>query len=115
MAYIKKNILNNNQSSALEEIKNKINEKFRIENIIIYGSIVRGEMDEESDIDLLIITKNALSRKVRHRITDIVFDVNLKYGTNYSTLVVDNNSWKKGLYSILPIHEEIEREGIVYE
>ena len=115
MAFIEKNILNNDQFAALEEIKDKVNDEFMVENIILYGSVVRGEMDEESDIDLLIITKKTFSRKERHKITDIVFDVNLKYETNYSTLVVDKNSWEKGPYSILPIHEEIEREGIVYE
>lgn len=113
MAIIEENILNNEQITALEEIKNKIKNKFEIERIILYGSVVRKEMDEESDIDLLIITKKALQREVRHVITDIVFEVNLKYGTNYSTLVVDENSWEDGPYSILPIHEEIEKEGVV--
>ncbi len=56
-----------------------------------------------------------LSRRIRHEITDIVFDVNLKYSTNYSTLVVDINSWNNGAYSVLPIYDEIEREGVVYE
>jgi len=108
-------ILTENQAQALVEIKNQIKEKFEIENIILYGSIVRGDFDDESDIDLLIITKDVLPRRVRHEITDIVFDVNLKYETNYSTFVVDHNSWIDGPYSILPIHDEITREGVIYE
>ncbi|MGM0411161.1 MAG: nucleotidyltransferase domain-containing protein [Bacillota bacterium] len=115
MALIEEDILSNEQITALEEIRNKIVAKLMIESIILFGSVVRGEMDEESDIDLLIITEKALSRKDRHKITDIVFDVNLKYDTNYSTLVVDKSSWEEGPYSILPIHDEIEREGIIYE
>ena len=115
MKAIDDTILTQNQAQALIEIKNQIKEKFKIENIILYGSIVRGDFDEESDIDLLIITVDVLPRRVRHEITDIVFDVNLKYETNYSTLVVDGSSWKSGPYCILPIHDEIEREGIVYE
>jgi len=108
-------ILTQKQAQALIEIRDHINKKFNIEKIILFGSIVRGDFDEESDIDLLIITSNILPRRVRHEITDIVFDVNLKYETNYSTLVVDNSSWKNGPYSILPIHDEIEKEGIIYE
>jgi len=115
MATRESNILDNEQLSALEEIKTEIKNKFEIENIILYGSVVRGEMDEESDIDLLIITKNKLQREVRHEITDVVFEVNLKFGTNYSTLVVDKKSWEKGPYTILPIYEEIEKEGVVCE
>jgi len=115
MSTIDGKILTENQSKALEEIKNKINKEFEIESIILYGSVVRGELDEESDIDLLIITKNVLPRRVRHEITDIVFDINLKYETNYSTFVVDLNSWENGPYSILPFYKEIEKEGVVYE
>lgn len=115
MKAIDDTILTQSQAQALIEIKNQIKEKFKIENIILYGSIVRGDFDEESDIDLLIITVDVLPRRVRHEITDIVFDVNLKYETNYSTFVVDRSSWKTGPYSILPIHDEIEREGVVYE
>jgi predicted nucleotidyltransferase len=108
-------MLTQKQFQALSEIRDRINEKFNIENMILYGSIVRGDFDEESDVDLLIITSDILPRRVRHEITDIVFDVNLKYETNYSTLVVDNSSWRNGPYSILPIHDEIEKEGVIYE
>jgi uncharacterized protein len=108
-------MLTQKQAQALIEIRDQINDKFDIKKIILYGSIVRGDFDEESDIDLLIITSDILPRRVRHEITDIVFDVNLKYETNYSTLVVDNSSWRNGPYSILPIHDEIEKEGVIYE
>ena len=49
---------------------------------------------------------------VRHQITDIVFEINLKFGTNFSTLVVDRESWDSGLYSVLPLRDEIVREGV---
>jgi uncharacterized protein len=109
------NILTKNQLMALEDIKTRINEIFEIENISIYGSIARGDDDNESDIDLLILTTNKLSRKLRHRITDIVFEVNIDYETNFSTFVVDIDAWENGVYSVLPIYNEIEREGVLYE
>ncbi len=115
MRSIDDTMLTNIQAKALSEIKDRVKEKFKIDNMILYGSIVRGDLDEESDIDLLIITDEVLSRRIRHEITDIVFEVNLKYETNYSTFVVDRNSWRNGPYSILPIHDEIEREGVIYE
>jgi len=115
MEITEKVILDNEQLNALKEIKKEIKNKFKVENIILYGSVVRAEMDEESDIDLLIITEKKLQREVRHEITDIVFEVNLKFGTNFSTLVVDKNSWENGPYSILPIYKEIEKEGVVCE
>jgi hypothetical protein len=38
--------------------------------------------------------------------------VNLDYDTNLSALVVDRRAWEEGLFSVLPIHAFIEREGI---
>ncbi len=105
------------QKRALEELKQRLNSQFDyIEHLILYGSAVRGESDDESDdesdIDLLVITTQPLSRLRRHDITDIVFEVNLKHGTNISTMVVDLASWEKGAVSVLPIKKAITRDGI---
>ena len=104
--------LSSRQSQALNEIKRKVNQKFTVEDYFLYGSIARGEADEESDLDLLIVTSEILTRFKRHEITDIVFEVNLQFGTNFSTLVVDQESWETGMISVLPLRNEILREGI---
>ena len=101
------------QSEALGEIQQGIIKNFSVESIILYGSMARGESDEESDIDLLIITDQPLERPERHRITELIFEVNLRYETNFSSLVVDRASWDTGLYSVLPIRHNIERDGIL--
>lgn len=101
------------QQRALENLKQKLNSQFNyIEHLIVYGSAARGESDEESDLDLLVITAQPLSRLKRHEITDIVFEVNLKHGTNISTMVVDLASWERGAISVLPIKKAISRDGI---
>ncbi|MCX5894353.1 MAG: nucleotidyltransferase domain-containing protein [Proteobacteria bacterium] len=104
--------LSPNQLQALAELRKKLFGSFGIEAINFFGSVVRGEADEESDIDLLIVTRQTLKRPVRHQITDIVFEINLKYDTNFSTLVVDRNSWESGVFSILPLRDEILRDGV---
>jgi predicted nucleotidyltransferase len=100
------------EAEALEELKGRLFEKFEIEGLMLYGSAVRGESDEESDIDVLVVTKKPLTRTQRHEITDIAFEVNLRYGTNLSTLVVDRAAWESGLLSIMPLRDEILKEGI---
>jgi len=80
---------------------------------VLFGSIVRGEVDNESDIDLLVLTARKLDLTSRHEITDLVFEINLKYDTNFNTLVVDSNTWDTGLISVLPIRAEDISEGMV--
>ena len=105
--------LSPDQQKALTEIQNRIQNHFAVQGMMIFGSVARHTADEESDIDLLILTKQTLSRLERHKITDIVFEINLKYQTNFSTLVVDIKNWESGLVSTLPIKDEILGEGIL--
>ena len=100
------------QSEALAEIKRRLLARFDIRTFILYGSTARGHADDESDIDLLIVTSHPLTRFERHEITNVVFEVNLHYDTNFSTLVVDARTWETGIISVLPLHDEIMTDGI---
>ncbi len=79
------------QWQALDELRCRLTGSFGISAMSLYGSHARGEAEAESDI---------------------VFEVNLKYDTNFSTLVVDKASWEHGMISVLPIRAAIQEEGI---
>ena len=113
MKHIDRFGMNSEQLQALQDLAQRLSHEFDIERLVIYGSVVRSEADAESDLDVLVLTKQPLTRFERHRITDVVFDINLRYGTNVSTLVVDHKLWKTGPISVLPIRDEIRRDGIV--
>lgn len=51
--------------AQIEEVKNRIVNKFHPEKIILFGSYVEGNPTEESDLDLLIIWQTDLARKER--------------------------------------------------
>lgn len=104
--------LSPNRLQALAEVRRRLFHDFEVEAILLYGSVARGEADEESDLDLLFLTTEPLTRTARHRITDAVFEVNLHHGTNFSTLVVDRSAWETGPVSVLPIRDEILEDGI---
>ena len=100
------------QDEGLTELLHRLYDQFHVVSVILYGSVARGEADEESDTDLLILTAEPLSRPARHDITDVVFDVNLRYGTNFSTLVLDQHTWETGAVAVLPLKEAIMQDGI---
>lgn len=106
--------LASNQQQAWDELKYKLSHEFEIEleALALYGSTARGEASEESDLDLLILTKHPLTRPARHQITDLAFEINLHYGTNLSTVVVDHDLWEKGVFSILPFKEEVLKDSV---
>ena len=106
--------LTHNQTQALDQLGQLLLDQFDVEAVILYGSVARGEADKESDLDLLVVTKRPFSsRFARHAITDLVFQVNLRYGTNLSALVVDRETWGTGMMSVLPLYDEILQEGVL--
>ena len=97
---------------ALQTALQRLTAEFRVDRLVLFGSIVHGESDAESDVDLLIVLPAPPTRLVRDRITSLILDINLAYDTNLSEIIVDQQTWDYGLPSALPIHQEIEEAGI---
>jgi len=78
----------------------------------LFGSKVKGIADEESDIDLLIMLPCSVTEELRKKIIYKVFDINLIFETNISTLIIARVEWESAPFSLLPIHAYIEEEGV---
>ena len=97
---------------AIREARERLASEFHLNRLVLFGSVARGAEDEESDADLLVVLAARPTHHERDRITSLILDVNLGHGTNISELIVDQDTWDTGLVSILPIHANIEEEGI---
>lgn len=98
---------------ALQAARDRITTEFSVDRIVLFGSAVRGTSDEESDVDLLIVLREPADHKIRNRISSVILDINLEYDTNLSELIVPRDTWDNGIGSVLPIHQEIEEQGIL--
>jgi predicted nucleotidyltransferase len=101
-----------NVGDALRAAQERLTKEFNIDRILLFGSVVRGTAAEGSDEDLLIILGEPANHLVRDRISSVILDLNLAYGTNLSELIVDRETWDHGIPSALPIHRIIEEEGV---
>ncbi|MBI5874642.1 MAG: nucleotidyltransferase domain-containing protein [Deltaproteobacteria bacterium] len=77
----------------------------------LYGSKARGDYDYKSDIDVAIIV-NGLTREMKNQIYDMVADIELKYLTPLSTLVVSKENFELLKKRERRIALDIDREGI---
>jgi predicted nucleotidyltransferase len=101
-----------NVLDALQAARDRISAEFTVDRIVLFGSVARGQADEESDVDLLVVLKDSPSHQERDHITNIILDINLAYDSNLSELIVDRQTWDHGLPSVLPIHQAIQEEGV---
>jgi len=89
-----------------------LKERFPVVRVILFGSKAIGRDDAESDIDLLVLTARKLEWRERDAITDALFDVEMAHDVVISTLVLPIEEWEHGPYSVLPIRDEVDREGV---
>jgi len=61
----------NNRIEIAKQFAKKINSKY-IKQVILFGSVARGEDDEDSDIDILIISSN--NKKIEQIVKDEIFN-----------------------------------------
>jgi uncharacterized protein len=104
-------ILSANENKAIKEFKEKIINRFKFAEVVLFGSKARGNYDNDSDIDVLVLLSEESNICIEEEIFDIGFDIEIKYDVVLGILVHSKVFWNsKG--SLMPIHQEIERDGI---
>ncbi len=106
--------------SVLEEIKKsvayKANRLFanKLEQIILYGSYARGDYDEDSDIDIMIIVdiKREELANYRKEIAVISSKLSLDYDVTVSIHLQDLET-VNNYQNVLPYYTNIMREGMI--
>jgi len=98
--------------AALQEVRRHLTAEFDTDRLMLFGSVAWGRPYEEFDVDLSIVLNKKVDLATEDAISRAVFNVNPKYATNLSELIVDRETWDYGLASAMPIHEEIEKRGI---
>ena len=86
----------------------------RLDKVILYGSYARGDFDEYSDIDIMILAdiqrENAYSTK--SRIRDIIGDIDLLHNVVLSIHVVDCATFYQFMND-LPFYSNVNKEGVL--
>jgi predicted nucleotidyltransferase len=103
--------LETKEREAIAEAVNLLQVKFPVEDVILFGSKARGDDDEYSDTDLLLITSHKLHWKNKRAISDLLFDIGMKYDVIFSFLCVPVDEWNGGIFTAFPIYKEILKEG----
>jgi len=98
-------------SEVRSELKNLYNDN--LVNIVLYGSYARGDYNQKSDIDLLVVLKNIQSiGKEIDKIVDAIYDINLKYNTLISIVPITYKDYKN-INS--PLLLNVREEGVLVE
>jgi predicted nucleotidyltransferase len=80
--------------------------------VYLYGSQARGNAKKLSDWDLLILLNTPnVSFEFETKFMDEFYELELETGEIFSPLFYSKNDWKSN-YSITPLFENIQKEGV---
>ena len=106
----------NNIKKSIQEFVNKANEMFgdRAKKIILYGSYARGDYNESSDIDIMILT-DLTDEEIIHyseKIWDFAYDIELENDVIITPLIKNIDKFNYWLEA-LPFYMNVQKEGII--
>ena len=79
----------------------------------MYGSYARGDFDNNSDIDIMILTDFDDNELIQNRmkIRDIACDLELEYDVVISPIVRNIDKYNERI-NIIPFYINVQREGV---
>lgn len=81
--------------------------------VILYGSRARGKAEEYSDWDILILVDRPANMALQERMISEVYPLELETGAMLTLITYSREQWDSALYRAMPLHKNIEREGIL--
>ena len=89
-------------TEILKEIKTAIQHEIPDAKIYLFGSRANGDVHEESDWDILILTQKKYPKETKWRIQDRLFPLSLKLSTYFDIKLIQEEEWNNnpGYYSL---------------
>ncbi len=101
------------KDDILLQIKNSVKASSPDAIVILFGSQARGDMNENSDFDILILLdKEQITRKDEIKVKYPLYDIEFETGKIISPLVLSKKEWEQR-HKITPFYSNIINEGVL--
>ena len=108
--------LTRNERSGLAAFVDRLRQRYGddLQRVVLFGSKARGDFDDESDLDLLVVVRmaNGDYRQYWNEIVGIAWDIELAYSIVTSLVIKDGADYETMREHQLLLARNIERDGI---
>jgi len=100
------------EEQVLAKLARIFREQFGAKEVVLYGSAVRDELDEGSDIDLLIVLPK-VNWKIEKEIIQECFTAELECGRLFCAICYSVDELEDGPLQVSPLILNVRKEGRV--
>jgi predicted nucleotidyltransferase len=107
--------LTKNYKLTLKDLKERLIKELgeKLDSLVLYGSVARGDYGRESDIDILVILKD---KKLEDIASDIRYDIDIKNSTVTTFFLCTPPEIEKIIQQGFPFINNVLKEGkIIYD
>ena len=83
-----------------------------IQDVILFGSQAQRTAHEDSDYDVLIVVNGDYDWRMRDKITDIVYDLELQYDILFDKYLISSDELHNSLRGAQPIFRHAIQHGV---
>ena len=83
-----------------------------VTDVVLFGSVARGDASFASDVDLLVLVEGAEGWVVRQRLYDLIYPVIPALGVDVSLIVIDRKHFIRMIGEGDPFALSVVREGV---
>lgn len=106
--------LEKQEIAAIKELKQSLKTAFgkELKEIRIFGSKVRGDFDEESDIDIFLVFDRDVDWRFKDVVYELVYEIDLKYDVLFNVIIYSAKELKNPKIKMLPFIRAVQRGGV---
>ena len=103
----------NADAELLQRCKKAIRQVVPDADVILYGSRARGDAEEYSDYDILVLTNGPADIPVHEKMIESIYPLELDTGAVLTLIIYNRKQWNTPLYRVIPLHKNIDSEGVL--
>lgn len=84
-----------------------------LSKVILYGSYARGDFQENSDVDVMVLVKISPEKieKIEGVIFDLAFNIEMEHGIHISPIIKNEDQFEYWV-DVLPFYRNVRNEGV---
>ncbi|MFH0728181.1 MAG: nucleotidyltransferase domain-containing protein [Pseudomonadota bacterium] len=97
---------------TVNRLKSLLQRKLKLHQVILFGSRARGDAESDSDMDVLVVLDEPVSRQARKIVSDNAWETGFEAGIVVVPVVVSRDNWENGPNRASLLAIAVREEGL---